>query len=156
MASQMMAHTVDNESDEDLQIDPIPENKAGSSNLQKSSTATSNNLMNRITGALLAKAFLPDPEDIKNSLKTLDLAIKFQIILFELSSSLFWCSLAEMFLFMFGFLLFCTDVTHMGAVFFHLLHVIRGVVGGLLVFKMPNTHDLLAEINIPKNQKVPI
>lgn len=150
-----MAHTVDNDSDEDLHNnDLLDDSRMASAALQHASNSGSGNasaMMNRITGALLAKAFLPEPEDIKNSLKTLDLAIKFQIILFELSSSLFWCSLAECFLFMFSFLLFFTDMGHMSAVFIHLLHVVRGVVGGLLVFKMPNTHDMLAEINIPKN-----
>lgn len=108
-------------------------------------------MLNHITGAILAKAFLPEPDDIKRSLKTLDLAIKFQIILFELSSSLFWCSLAEMCLFLFAFLLFCTDASHMGFVFLYVFHVGRGVIGGFLVLKMPNTHDMLGEVNIPRN-----
>lgn len=116
-------------------------------------------MMQKFTGALLAKAFLPEPEDIKKGLKAMDLAIKFQIILFELSSSLFWCSLAEIFVFLFSFLLFCTDATHMGAVWLHILHVGRGALGGFLVFKMPNTHDMLADVypgNYAKAQKVPL
>ena len=43
----------------------------------------------------------------------------------------------------------------MGAIFFHLLHVARGVIGLLIVKKMPNSHDMISEIQIPASEKIP-
>lgn len=77
-------------------------------------------------------------------------------MLFELSSSLFWSSIADILVFLLSFLLFCTDATHMGGVWIHIFHVARGGLGGFLVFKMPNTHDMLEEVTIPANEKVPL
>ena len=71
---------------------------------------TENNIGNmstqKIAGAMLARAYLPEPTDIKKAMAYADVGIKIQIILFELSSSLFWGSLGELLLFVFGFLLF--------------------------------------------------
>ena len=105
-------------------------------------------MMLNLQGALLAKAFLPEPEDIKNCLKTLDLTIKFQVLLFEFSSICFWSTLAELFLFWFSFVLFCTDAEHMGMAWLHLFHVVRGLCSLLILIKLPNSHDLLNEVHI--------
>ena len=83
-----------------------------------------NALMGKLSGALLARAFLPGPEHVKEALSFLDLGIKVQIILHELSSSLFWSSVGEVFLFIFSFFIFFTDPREMGAIFLHLAHVL--------------------------------
>jgi len=44
----------------------------------------------------------------------------------------------------------------MGMMWMHLLHVVRGVIGGLVLLRMPNTHDLLKEVKIDDNKKIPI
>lgn len=85
----------------------------------------------------------------------MDLGIKVQIILHELSSSLFWSSLGEIFLFVFAFFVFFTDPREMGAIFFHLFHIGRGVIGLLIVKKLPNSHDMISEIQIPASEKIP-
>lgn len=64
--------------------------------------------------------------------------------------------MAEIFLFWFSFLLFCTDVTHMGMIWLHLLHVLRGLCGAFILLKMPNTYDLLKEVKMDDHAKVPI
>lgn len=112
-------------------------------------------LMSKLGGALVARAFLPSPDHVKEGLSFLDLGIKVQIILHELSSSLFWSSVGEIFLFIFSFFIFFTDPREMGAIFLHLVHVVRGVVGFLIVKKMPNSHDMVNEIQIPANEKIP-
>ena len=105
-----------------------------------------NALMGKLSGALLARAFLPSPAHVKEALSFLDLGIKVQIILHELSSSLFWSSVGEVFLFIFSLFIFFTDPREMSAIFLHLAHVLRGLLGFLIVKKMPNSHDLVAEI----------
>ena len=44
----------------------------------------------------------------------------------------------------------------MSMMWLHLLHVCRGVIGGLILLRMPNTHDLLKEVKIDDNKKIPI
>ena len=84
-----------------------------------------------------------------------DLAIKIQIMLFELSSSLFWCSVGEVLLFVFAFLLFLTDAGEMGGIWLHIVHVFRGILGFLLVRKIPNYHQMVENIPAPTGEKVP-
>lgn len=111
-------------------------------------------LLGKVHGAL-ARAFLPSPEHVKEGLSFLDLGIKVQIILHELSSSLFWSSVSELFLFIFSFFIFFTDPREMGAIFLHIFHVFRGLVGFLIVKKMPNSHDMVNEISMPASEKIP-
>jgi hypothetical protein len=99
---------------------------------------------------------LPDAASIKKQLLLMDLGIKFQIMLFELSSSIFWVSFIEVTFFFTTFVLFLTNPKNMPTVWLHTLHVPRAVVGGILVWKMPNTHEMLAECPIPQNEKIPL
>ena len=84
----------------------------------------------------------------------MDLGIKFQIVLFELSSAMFWVSFVEIVFFFTTFVLFLTSPSTIASVWLHILHIPRGLLGGLLVFKMPNTHDMLAESPIPQKEKI--
>ena len=111
--------------------------------------------MEKLSGAILARAFLPSPEHVKEALTFLDLGIKVQIILHELSTSLFWSSCAELGLWGFSFFIFFTDPREMIGIFWHLPHILRGVCGFLIVKKMPNSHDMINEIQIPNNEKIP-
>jgi len=86
----------------------------------------------------------------------MDLGIKFQIMLFELSSSIFWLSFIELTFFFTSFVLFLTAPKMMPSIWLHALHIPRAVIGGLLVWKMPNTHEMLAECPIPQNEKIPL
>ena len=103
-------------------------------------------LANRNSGfnaANAAKAYLSDATTIKKQLMLMDLGIKFQIVLFELSSAMFWGSFIELCFFFTTFVLFLTSPATIAPVWLHILHVPRGVLGGLLVYKMPNTHNML-------------
>ena len=86
----------------------------------------------------------------------MDLGIKFQIMLFELSSSIFWVSFVEFTLFFTTFVLFLTAPKNMPSIWLHVLHIPRAALGGVLVWKMPNTHDMLSECPIPQNDKIPL
>ena len=112
-------------------------------------------MMGKLSTGLLARAFLPSPDHVKEGLGYLDLGIKVQIILHELSSSLFWSSVGEVFLFLFSFFIFFTDPREMGAIFFHLAHVLRGALGFFIVKKMPNSHEVVALIQLPASKPIP-
>lgn len=140
------AHTVDHDSNSDGDLEQVEEE-------QISLNQRNNNTLN---ASLAAKAFLPDAASIKKQLLLMDLGIKFQIMLFELSSSIFWVSFIELTFFFTTFVLFLTNPKNMPTVWLHALHIPRAVVGGILVWKMPNTHEMLAECPIPQNEKVPL
>jgi len=67
-----------------------------------------------VTGAVLARAYLPGTKEIKQCLSYMDLGIKLEILLYEISSCLYWVSLTELILFIFGCLLFFADSVEMG------------------------------------------
>lgn len=113
-------------------------------------------LMNKIGGAVLARAFLPSPGEVKQILGYTDLGIKVQIILYQLSSSLFWSSITEIVVFLFSFLLFFTDVREMGPIFLHIFHVFRGLAGFFIVKKIPNSHELIENVQFPAQEKIPL
>ena len=112
-------------------------------------------MMNKMSTAVLARAFLPAPKDIKGAMQFLDLGIKFQIMLYELSSSLFWLAIIEVAVFLFFQVLFFASPKRMTGLYFHILHLPRGAVGLILVKIMPNSHDMIKEIRIPSDAKIP-
>ena len=62
------------------------------------------------------------------------------MLLYDLSSYLFWGSMAELGAFVFSLVLFFTDAGQMAAIFFFIFHIPRGILGLLLVKKMPISH----------------
>ena len=86
-------------------------------------------MMKKLTGAILAKAILPSPVEVKQCLVYTDLAIKMELILFDLSSSLWWSTLAELTIFIFGFCIFMVEPSSLGYIWLFIPHVLRAVVG---------------------------
>ena len=110
----------------------------------------------KLTGAILAKAFLPTTVEVKQCLVYIDLAIKMQMIVFDFSSSLWWSSMAEFLIFFpFGLFVFFLDAGRMGSIWLFIPHLVRGVLGLLIIKKMPTTHDMVSKIDIPPNENIP-
>ena len=99
--------------------------------------------MARVTGALIAKCFLPTTAEIKQCMVYMDLAIKMQIIQFDLSSSMWWSTIAEFFIFGFALFVFFVDAGRMGFIWMFIPHLVRGLVGLLIVKKMPTTNEMV-------------
>jgi len=98
----------------------------------------------KVSGALLAKAFLPSPVEVKQCLVYTDLAMKMQMIIFDLSSSLWWSSLGEIIIwFPFSFFVFCVDAERMGFIWMFIPHLVRAALGLLIIKKMPTTHEMV-------------
>ena len=92
----------------------------------------------------LVGATLPTPSDAKQCLVFMDLAIRFQMIIFDLSSGIWWASVAEVLVFFpFGFFVFCLDPDRMGPIWMFIPHLVRALLGLLIIKKMPTTQELV-------------
>eukprot|EP00351_Strombidinopsis_sp_SopsisLIS2011_P006163 CAMPEP_0116880330 /NCGR_PEP_ID=MMETSP0463-20121206/12235_1 /TAXON_ID=181622 /ORGANISM="Strombidinopsis sp, Strain SopsisLIS2011" /LENGTH=132 /DNA_ID=CAMNT_0004530753 /DNA_START=294 /DNA_END=692 /DNA_ORIENTATION=- len=109
--------------------------------------------MAKVSGSLLARAYIPAPAQIKECMKYLDFGIKLEILLYEISSCMYWVSLSEFGLFLFGLFLFFADAGEMGAFWIHILHLVRGVVGLVIVKKLPTSHQIAESIEMPGNNE---
>ena len=116
---------------------------------------SSNGMMKKLTGAILAKAILPSPVEVKQCLVYIDLAIKMELVLFDLSSSLWWSTLAEMTIFIFGFCIFMVEPSSLGYIWLFIPHIVRATVGFYILKSMPTSNELVANIQIPSNEKIP-
>lgn len=123
---------------------------------QRGVSAGAANIMQKLTGTLLAKAFLPSTDEVKQCMVYMDLAIKMQMIVFDFSSSLWWSSMAEFLIFFpFGLFVFFLDAGRMGSIWLFIPHLVRGFIGLLIIKKMPTTHDMVSSIDIPPNENIP-
>ena len=92
----------------------------------------------------LVGATVPTPSDAKQCLVFMDLAIRFQMIIFDLSSGIWWASVAEVLVFMpFGFFVFCLDPDRVGPIWMFIPHLVRALLGLLIIKKMPTTQELV-------------
>ena len=85
----------------------------------------------------------------------MDLGIKVQMIIFDLSSTIWWSTIAEIFVFFYGFWVFMIDAERMGFIWMFIPHILRAVVGLLAIKKIPTTHEMVAGVQIPPNEKIP-
>ena len=163
-AKYEVGHVVDREEDydnpsdvkEDAERDMIHESEEEMSGSKLASMSLSGPKNTKLPAALVARAFLPNPEDIKQCMVYTDLAIKMQMIVFDLSSSLWWTTMAEFLIFFpFSFFVFCLDPEHMGFIWLFAPHILRGLVALLILKRMPTTHDMVMKINIKENEPIP-
>jgi len=105
-------------------------------------------------GMLLAKAFLPSGAHIKEALAYADIAIKTEIVLHELYTTMFWFSLMELGLFTLGLLLFFSDPEEMYTFWIHIFHIGRGIIGLVITRQMPKPHQMAANMSIPSDEKL--
>ena len=75
--------------------------------------------------------------------------------MFDFSSALFWVSLGEYLLFIFSILIFFADASEMSGIWLHIFHAGRGLLGGLIVRKMPTYHQMVEAIPSHGQKKIP-
>lgn len=71
------------------------------------------------------------------------MALKAELLWFELSSVIFWCSVLEVFLLLQMFWVWTTHTADLGSLWLHIFHLFRGLCGLWIIKKLPNSHDLL-------------
>ena len=89
---------------------------------------------------------MPSPQAIKNCLVYSDIAIKMQLIFMDLSSTVWWSTVSEVFIFFYSFWVFCSDAKRTAVFWLFTPHLIRGAIGLLFIKKMPTISDMLKSI----------
>ena len=121
--------------------------------MSKVRTALSDRI--QMGGMLLAKAFLPTMGHLKQALAYLDVAVKLEMALAELTSALFWCSLIEVFMWFLALFLFISDAPEMVSIWLYMPHLLRAFFGLLIYRKLPQAHQLAANLSIDPEEKLP-
>jgi len=96
-----------------------------------------------VTIATAAKLYFSSPAVIKEYLGHLDMALKAELLWFELSSSIFWISALEVFFITQMAWVWLTHTSELSGLWIHIFHLFRGVCGLFIVLKLPNSHDLI-------------
>jgi hypothetical protein len=66
------------------------------------------------------------------------------MIVFDLCSSIWWSTMAELFIFFFALFVFFIDAGRMGFIWMFIPHIVRAVFGIILIKKLPTTHEMIA------------
>ena len=64
----------------------------------------------------------------------------------DLFSLVYWSSILDLFFFIFSFCTFLVDAKNTGAIFMHIFHILRMVIGGLILIKFPKTQVILESV----------
>lgn len=83
-------------------------------------------------------------------LNALDLTYKSEMILYQLHSIIFYTSLVEICVFIALTVLFFADPDRLGSVWLTILHLPRGVIGLLVLGKLPKSHDIVEALDFSK------
>jgi hypothetical protein len=98
---------------------------------------------------LLAKTLLPTGKSVTQAMAYMDLAIKTEIILNDITTAILLISLAEVSMFSIGFILFCFDSGDMSPVWLHIIHFPRGIIGYMIYKKLPRSYQLAEALSVP-------
>ena len=67
-----------------------------------------------------------------------------------MQSIIFWVSVLEIGVFAFGLLLFFSLPSEMSYLFIHSLHPLRGIMGLLIRRRIPQSHEIMAQLELNK------
>eukprot|EP00743_Colponemidia_sp_Colp-15_P005324 GILK01005726.1.p1 GENE.GILK01005726.1~~GILK01005726.1.p1 ORF type:complete len:390 (+),score=74.93 GILK01005726.1:29-1171(+) len=82
----------------------------------------------------------------QQNLKSTALLMKLEMVLFKFRHMVYWYSILEAALFLFGLLFFFTDLQSMSPLWFHVLHTVRPFAGLALLRYLPATDNVLDEL----------
>lgn len=88
-------------------------------------------------------SLMPTGDELTTLFRSLDIFYKIQMLLSQLTTTLLWVSLTEMLLQLALFFTFWTAAMRLGGFWLMLGHVPRGLLGFVLAFKMPQSHDVI-------------
>ena len=75
------------------------------------------------------------------------MAIKLQLILMDLSSTIWWSTVIELFLFIYGLFISFVDVKNTAVFWLFSFHVARALLGLLIIKKMPTVSDMITQLH---------
>lgn len=88
----------------------------------------------------------PTGKQIQKGFKYFDLAVKFEKLLYELHSFLYWSSLIEFSCVVLSIMMLFKFIGELGAVILFVPHFFRGIVGMMLDKKLPRSHNIINEM----------
>ena len=94
----------------------------------------------------MMKLLLPEGEQVKDTLVHLDMVIKFQTILYEFHSVMYWMSLSEIVLLGVLLIFFLRSPGQMWYVILHVPHLVRGIIGMGINKIIPRSHDIVEKL----------
>jgi hypothetical protein len=86
---------------------------------------------------------MPTGNEMVKILHSVNVMYKAELALAQFVTLLLWTSFSEMFLWCGLFLTFCAAASHTGIIWLQIVHLARGVLGFLLCFKFPRSHEML-------------
>ena len=97
---------------------------------------------------------LPQPEDAKIHMLYLDYGFKIQILLTDFINIMWWSSILDILIFVFTFCSFLAAPATASGIFIFSLHVVRGVLGILIVLKVPKSSQIMDEVSKKFNTRL--
>ena len=101
---------------------------------------------------LLAKAVFPTERHLKQAMAYMDLGVKVELMMFEMYANLFWNSVLELVIFGVLLLLFIIDAARLAGIWFWIVHVVRGIIGIIILRNLPMTHEIIKTASIPDEE----
>lgn len=102
----------------------------------------------------MSRAVFPTNFHLKQSFSIMDLIVKIEFIMLEVISNLFWSSIIELNIFLLLLIMFFLIPSELGTVWWFTPHLLRGLIGLLLLKTLPRTHDIIKNANIPPDLKL--
>jgi hypothetical protein len=110
--------------------------------------------LQNVAAKVMSKALFPSPKHFKKAMAYGDIVVKLEFLLLDLLNSLFWSSALELTIFVVCLILFMSSPNDMAWFWWFILHVPRGIIGLLLVSKLPRTHDIIKTASIPSDDQM--
>lgn len=82
---------------------------------------------------------------IREQMQLFDIGVKYQLLLVEFSTVVFWTSAAELLSLLLTFSLYLTQPKGMAPLWLFMMHVVRSIIGLVLVCRTPNQQRLILE-----------
>ena len=107
-----------------------------------------NETLGNLSTQMIAKSLIPKVSVLKKALKSADMYVKFERIIEEFNSLMYYNSIIEICTWFVAFLVFLSYPSQMAYIWMHILHLFRGGYGLYLVLKKtPKTYDLIDSIS---------
>lgn len=88
----------------------------------------------------------PTGKQIQKGFKYFDLSVKFEKLLYEMHSFLYWSSLIEIFSIVVSIMMLFKFSGQLSIILMFMPHLIRGVIGVILDKKLPRSHNIINEM----------
>lgn len=148
-----------NEGEQDLQFDLIndiesnnEENIKNSHNSNKSKDSKINiKDVNKSYDKSITDLYFENKRRNKQKIETTEFMsymIKIELLFQTLQGHLYWVSIIEFFIFFILFCFFCASPKVLGKMWWYIFHIVRGIVGIIIIINLPKTFEVINNIKV--------